>query len=95
MTPLHSKTMDKKEMVESLLFAGFRITALVLMLVGFFALVFQLLEAWDQFDPNYLGSFVNANLLRPIILVLVGLLLHFCSGFMARRAAARLNQPGS
>ncbi|MEX0320773.1 MAG: hypothetical protein AB3N63_01300 [Puniceicoccaceae bacterium] len=87
--------MDKKDMVESLLFAGFRVMALLLMLTGLLGLVFQLLEAWDQFDPNYLGSFVTAILLRPIILILTGLVLHFSSGLMARLMAARFNQHGS
>ena len=87
--------MDKKDMVESLLFSGFRTLALVLMLTGILGLVFQLMEAWDQFDPNYLGSFITAILLRPLILIITGTVLHFCSGFMARRMAARFNQSGS
>ena len=86
---------SKKDWVEEILFAGFRLMAVGLMLVGLLGVIFQLLESWFQFDPNYLGTFVSETILRPLIVFLTGLILYAGSGLMARRMAGRYHRHSS
>ena len=81
-------SMNKKDWTESLLFAGFRLMAATCMLLGGLGIIFQLMEAWDRFDPNYLGAFLAGTLLRPLVLIVAGVLLHMTSGKLAHRMAA-------
>jgi hypothetical protein len=81
-------SMNKKDWVEGLLFAGFRLMAASIILLGGLSIVFQLLEAWHRFDPNYLGAFLAGTLLRPAILFLTGIVLHLMAGKLAHRMAA-------
>lgn len=83
--------MNKKDLVEGLLFAGFRIAAAGCILFGLLSLVFQLLDSWYRFDPNYLGTFLAETVLRPIVMVGAGILLHLLSGSLARRMSSRFN----
>ena len=85
----------KKDWIEGILFAGFRLMAVGLLLVGLLGMVFQLLESWYQFDPNYLGTFVSETILRPLIVFLAGLFLYAGSGLMARRMASRYHRHSS
>ena len=84
--------MNKKDWVEGLLFSGFRLMAAGCVLLGGLGLVFQLIGAWDRFDPNYLGAFIAGTLLRPLVLVATGIALHLLSGKLAHRMAARFNR---
>ena len=81
-------SMNKKDWTESLLFAGFRVMSTGCILLGGLGIVFQLLEAWDRFDPNYLGAFLAGTLLRPLVLLAAGIVLHMLSGRLAHRMAA-------
>ena len=81
--------MDKKDWVEGLLFAGFRIIAVVCLLTGALGFVFRLMDAWYRFDPNYLWAFIAGTVLRPLIIALAGALLYALSGRLSRRMAAR------
>jgi hypothetical protein len=87
--------MNKSDWVEGLLFAGFRLIAVICLLIGGIGMLFQLIEAWYRVDPNYLGSFLADTVLRPFIICLAGLLLYALSGRLARRMAVRHNRPGS
>lgn len=84
--------MNKKDWVEGMLFAGFRLMAAGCILLGGLSIVFQLISAWDRFDPNYLGAFIAGTLLRPLVLVAAGILLHLLSGKLAHRMATRFNR---
>jgi hypothetical protein len=57
-------------------------------LLGALNILYQLLETWDRFDPNYLGAYLAGTILRPALLVLAGIMLHLLSGKLARRMAA-------
>ena len=83
--------MNKKDWVEGLLFAGFRIMSAGCMLLGSLGTIFQLLETWSRFDPNYLGAFIASTLLRPVIVLLAGILLHLLSAKLARRMASGIS----
>ena len=80
--------MNKWDWIESFLFAGFRIVAFVFILVGLLGLIFQLMDGWHQFDPNYLGAFILHTLARPLIVMFTGVLLHYASGFLSRKMSA-------
>ena len=84
--------MNKKDWVESLLFAGFRLMSVTCLLIGRLGMVFQLLETWSRFDPNYLGAFLAGTILRPAIVLLVGVLLHLFSAKLAHRMASAFNR---
>ena len=84
--------MNTKDWVEGLLFAGFRLMAAGCVLLGGLSVLFQLLDAWHRFDPNYLGAFIAGTLLRPIVLIVTGIILHLLSGKLAHRMAARFNR---
>ncbi|MGC9450310.1 MAG: hypothetical protein ACP5I4_02590 [Oceanipulchritudo sp.] len=83
--------MNKKDWVEGILFGGFRLMGAACMLTGLLGVVFQLIDAWYRFDPNYLGNFIAATVLKPLILVAAGLLLHAFSGRLSRRMARRFD----
>jgi len=80
--------MTKQDWTEVLLFSGFRLMATGLRITGVLFLLFQLVESWHQFDPNYFGAFFLSTLFRPLFLFLAGVLLHFLakplSKYMAR-----------
>ena len=86
--------MNKKDWAESFLFAGFRILAVACLLGGLLGLVFQLIEAWYRFDPNYLGAFLAATILRPLLVMLAGLALYLLAPRMAHRMALGLDRHG-
>ena len=81
--------MNKQDWVECLLFSGLKILATTCVLIGLLGLFFELVETWDRFDPNYLGAFLAATVLRPLLVLLAGVFLSLISGKLARRAAAR------
>jgi hypothetical protein len=81
--------MDKRDYLECLLFAGLRLIAIGLMLIGGFGLVFQIVESWYRFDPNYLGAFLLGSVFRPALIAVAGLILFKASASMARGMAAR------
>lgn len=85
--------MSKADLIECLCFAGLRLLAFALALAGLLQLVFALLDAWYHFDPNYLGAFFSARLLRPLLILLWGLILYplapSLARFMARPARSR------
>ena len=84
--------MNKKDWIEGLLFAGFRFLAVVLIVFGFLGLVFQLLESWQSFDPSYLSHFLASTVLRPVIVILTGLVLMTISSRLAHSMANRHNR---
>lgn len=84
--------MNKKDWAESLLFSGFRLMSTACIILGFLNILYQLLETWDRFDPNYLGAYLAGTLMRPSLLVLTGILLHLISARLARRMAAGLSK---
>ena len=79
--------MNKKDWIEGLLFAGFRLLAVTLIIIGLIGAVLQLLNSWYAFDPSYWGEFLASTVLRPLILIMVGLLLMAISGKMAKSMA--------
>lgn len=79
--------MTKQDWIEALLFSGFRLMAAGLILIGGLSLVFQLVDSWYQFDPNYFGGFFLSTLFRPMVLVLTGILLHSVASRLARSMA--------
>jgi hypothetical protein len=79
--------MNKKEWVEGLLFAGFRVLSTTSILAGMVGMAFQLAASWDAFDPSYFGNFLMDTLARPLILVSAGILLHLLAGKLARSMA--------
>ena len=81
--------MNKQELIEGLLFSGFRLMATGLVILGGLALVFELAGSWYRFDPNYLPSWFGATLLRPLLLLAAGTGLYYSSPGMARRMSAR------
>jgi hypothetical protein len=78
--------MNKREFTECLVFAGLRLLAVALLLAGGLGSLFALADAWYRFDPNYLGDFLRATLLRPGAILLTGVILFLG----ARRCAARM-----
>ena len=85
--------MDKRDYLECLLFAGLRLIAVGLLLAGGLGLIFQLVESWYRFDPNYLGSFLLGTVFRPAVIGFVGLVLWKASARLARCMAARFTTP--
>ncbi len=85
----------KKDWVEGILFAGFRLMAVGLLLTGLLGMAFQFLESWYRFDPNYLGTFLAETILRPLMVFITGALLYAGSGWMARRMAVRYHKHSS
>lgn len=81
--------MTKRDWVEGLLFAGFRLIAALLLLAGGLALVVQLVDSWYQFDPNYFGGFFLGVLFRPLLALATGALLHLLAGRVAACMATR------
>jgi hypothetical protein len=81
-------TMNKKDWVEGLLFAGFRLMSSTCILLGGLGIIFQLLDAWHRFDPSYLGAFLAGTVMRPVILLLAGVILHLSAGKLAHRMAS-------
>jgi len=91
-----SRTMStRKDWVEGILFAGFRLMAVALLLTGLLGMAFQLLDSWYRFDPNYLGAYFAEILLRPFILCMTGGILYLLSRWMAHRMAARYHRHSS
>ena len=84
--------MNKKDWVEGMLFAGFRILAVACLLIGLLGMVFRMLDAWYRLDPNYLGTFLADTLLRPFLVFLTGLILYGFSGRLSRRMASGYNR---
>ncbi|NDV63308.1 hypothetical protein G0Q06_12655 [Puniceicoccales bacterium CK1056] len=87
--------MNKHELIESLLFAGLRLMAVVLFLTGGLQLVFQIAEAWYRFDPNYLGEFLFSTIFRPVVVILVAAALCLSAGWMSRTMAKPFSKKGS
>lgn len=79
--------MNRKDLLECLLYAGLRLLGICLLLGGGLGLLVQLAESWYRFDPNYLGAFLLASFLRPGLLLLAGLLLSVGAAPLARRLA--------
>jgi hypothetical protein len=76
--------MNKNELIDGLLFAGLRLLAVVLFLIGGLQLVFALADAWYRFDPNYLGSFFFSTVFRPAVLLVAGTILYLFTGPICR-----------
>ncbi len=81
--------MNKKDWIEGLLFAGFRLMAVALIIIGLLSLLFQLINSWSAFDPSYLWPFLASTILRPSIVILTGLLLMAISNRLAHSMAKR------
>lgn len=79
--------MNKHELTECLLFAGLRLIATALFLIGGIQLVFQIAEAWYRFDPNYLGEYLFSTVFRPVVILLLATALCLSSRWMSRRMA--------
>ena len=79
--------MNRKDWTEALLFSGFRMMAVFLVIIGTLGLLFQLLESWSAFDPSYFRQFISSTVLRPLIVILTGLLLLIFSGRLSRLLA--------
>lgn len=84
--------MNKKDWVEGMLFAGFRIVSTTCILAGLIAAAFQLTASWDAFDPSYLGIFLLDTMARPLILLIAGVFLHLMTGKLARSMASRFSR---
>ena len=84
--------MNKKDLVEGLLFAGLRTLSTGCILAGLLGIALQLLDSWYRFDPNYLGAFLAETVIRPLVLAGGGLLLHLLAPVLARSMAARFNR---
>lgn len=87
--------MNKQELIESLLYAGFRLMAVALLIIGGLGLLFQLADAWYRFDPSYLGAFLLETVFRSGMLILAGVLLYALSLPLARRMARPFRPPES
>jgi len=79
--------MNKKDWIEGFLFAGMRILAVAMIVVGLLGLVFQLLDSWSAFDPSYLADFLASTVLKPMIVIAAGLVLLAVSGRLAKSLA--------
>jgi hypothetical protein len=82
--------MNRRELTESLLFAGLRLLAVGLLLAGALGLAFELGDAWYRFDPNYLGDFLMATVYRPTLVLGAGIILFFLARRLARACASPL-----
>lgn len=76
--------MNKNDWIEGLLFAGCRLIGIALIVAGLLGLVFQLMDSWSAFDPSYLWEFLASTILRPLIVIITGLMLLALSGRVAR-----------
>ena len=81
--------MNKKEWVEGMLFAGFRLVSTTCFLAGLIGMAFQLTSSWDAFDPSYLGIFLLDTMARPLILIGAGIFLHLFAGKLSRSMTSR------
>lgn len=52
-----------------------RLLALLFLAFAFWQGLVNLIETWRDFDPSYLGYFLENLLLRPVLAALVGALL--------------------
>ena len=69
------------------MFAGLRILAVTMVVFGLLGLVFQLLNSWSAFDPSYLAEFLASTVLKPLIVIITGLVLLVISGRLAKSLA--------
>ncbi len=68
-----------------------RILALAVFTVSAWQLCANLALTWRDFDPNYLGYFLESQAIRPGIGIILALVLYFCSSFFGRRLSHRLD----
>lgn len=85
--------MNSHSFVRGLLFAGFRLTAALLILIGGLTLLFQFSETWFHFDPSYLGAFAFSLFFRPLVLMVAGLGLYRFAPRLSRLAAKAFPDP--
>jgi chromate transport protein ChrA len=77
--------MNRRELLDCLLFAGLRLMAVALLIAGGLELFFQLIESWYRFDPNYLAAFLFQTVFRPVVLILAGLVLYLLAAPLSRK----------
>jgi hypothetical protein len=66
-----------------------RVAAILFIALGLFQLLANNLESYRDFDPSYLGYYFMSVCLRPILLIIWGLLL----GALSRRLAKWAGSP--
>lgn len=86
--------MNSYTLTHSILFAGLRITGILLAFAGLLNALLLLAEGWFLFDPNYIGHFLLSMLLRPILLVLAGTILYLAASRIATIAAKPMLDQG-
>lgn len=86
--------MNSYALTHSILFAGLRITGILLAIAGLLNALLLLAEGWFLFDPNYIGHFLFSMLFRPILLVLAGAFLYLAAHRIATVAAKPMRDQG-
>ncbi len=64
-----------------------RVGAVLIILAALWQMLANAAESVFEVDPSYLGYYFRQNLLRPLIGLVLGLLLFFLAGPLARRCA--------
>lgn len=83
--------MSKQELVESLLFAGFRLMAVGLAIMGILSMVTRLADSWYRFDPSYFGAWFTATLLQPALFLAVAVFLFTRGPTLSKKTASRFS----
>lgn len=63
-----------------------RVAAILLIALGLFQWTANILESYRDFDPSYWGYFFMSVCLRPMLLILLGILLAVLSTRLAKWA---------
>lgn len=61
-----------------------RIFGLLYLLVGLLGLIFNVAESYRQFDPSYFGYYFASELLRPLLIMGTGAIVHLLEKPLAR-----------
>lgn len=85
--------MNRQELVECILLAGFRLAGVVMGLLGVLDLLLNLVGTGYRFDPNYLADFLLQSVLQSVLLVGAGMILVGLSKPLARRLSKAADSP--
>jgi len=72
-----------------------RLLGLFWLVAGLWMLVANVIESATEFNPSFVGYYLQSQLLRPLLAVGVGLLLFIFSRPLGRRLARGLDSPNA
>jgi hypothetical protein len=70
---------------------GVRLLGLFWMVAGLWMLAANVIESATEFNPSFLGYYLQSQVLRPVLAILAGVILGMFSRRLGRRAARGLD----